>query len=89
MNSSAILSSHIGEEIITWKQRTGMSFVCGCLFLLVYVLTAGPMVKLLDVVNVDEFKTAVKYFYAPVVFLVEKNVEPFASVLKWYISLFK
>ncbi len=90
MNSQSISSSPIiQKEVIGWKQRIGMSIVCVCLFLFVYALTAGPMVKLMTIADVGEFKTTAKYLYAPIVFLVEKDIEPFASVLKWYISLFQ
>ena len=89
MNTTILSPSSANKEVISWKQRLGMSLVCTCLFLFVYALTAGPMVKLITIADVGEFKTTAKYLYAPIVFLVEQDIEPFATVLKWYISLFQ
>ena len=88
MNNPAVLTSSSNKEVISWKQRIGMSLFCTGIFLFIYALTIGPVVKLLKMINVSEFEIAFKYFYAPIVFLVEKDVEPFASALKWYISFF-
>ena len=35
------------------------------------------------------FQKAVEIIYKPVVFLVENRIEPFSSVMRWYIGLFR
>jgi len=61
--------------------------VCG--FLAFYLLSAGPVAGIHNVMNVRAFRKAVEVIYKPIVLLVESNLEPFSSIMKWYISLFR
>ncbi len=54
-----------------------------------YLLSAGPMAWLHRVFEVPGFQRAVAVVYAPIVFLVKRNVEPFSSIMKWYVDLFR
>lgn len=58
-------------------------------FMTFYLLSAGPMAGLHRILNVPGFQRAVEVVYAPVVFVVKRNVEPFSSVMKWYVDLFR
>ncbi len=58
-------------------------------FVMFYLLSAGPMAGLHRILDVPGFQRAVEVVYAPVVFVVKRNVEPFSSVMKWYIDLFR
>lgn len=58
-------------------------------FVLFYLLSSGPMAGLHRVFEVPGFQRAVELVYAPVVFLVKRNIEPFSSIMKWYVDLFR
>lgn len=61
--------------------------VCG--FLAFYLLSAGPVAGIHNVLKVGAFQKAVEVIYAPVVLLVKSNIEPFSSIMKWYVDLFR
>ena len=59
-----------------------------CGFLFSYVLTAGPMIVLHRRIQARSLKVVIESFYAPLFHFVKREIEPFASILKWYASLF-
>jgi hypothetical protein len=73
----------------TQRQKLNALAVSAFGFLAFYLLSAGPMAGLHGVFKVPGFQKAVEVVYAPVVFLVKRNVEPFSSVMKWYVDLFR
>ncbi len=58
-------------------------------FLAFYLLSAGPVAGIHNVLKVGAFQKAVEVIYAPIVLLVKSNIEPFSSIMKWYIDLFR
>lgn len=54
-----------------------------------YLLSAGPIAGIHNVMKVGAFQKAVEVIYAPVVLLVKSNIEPFSSIMKWYVDLFR
>lgn len=58
-------------------------------FLVFYLLSAGPVAGIHNVLKVRAFQRAVEVIYAPVVLLVKSNIEPFASIMRWYVDLFR
>ena len=58
-------------------------------FLVFYLLSAGPIAGIHNVMKVGAFQKAVEVIYAPVVLLVKSNIEPFSSIMKWYVDLFR
>jgi hypothetical protein len=58
-------------------------------FLAFYLLSAGPIAGIHNVFKVRAFQKAVEVIYAPVVLLVKSNIEPFSSIMKWYVDLFR
>ncbi len=58
-------------------------------FLFVYVLSVGPMVGLHEVFELQEFQVALNVICAPLIALIETDIEPISSLLKWYIGLFR
>ena len=73
----------------TKKQRVVMSIICFFVFLAVYVLSVGPMAGLHEVFEFRQFQGALEVIYAPLIALIEADVEPIASLLKWYVGLFR
>ncbi|MBI1310488.1 hypothetical protein GC176_04205 [bacterium] len=73
----------------TRRQKLKALAVSSCGFLAFYLLSAGPMAGLHNVFKVPGFQRAIEVVYAPVVFLVKRNVEPFSSIMKWYVDLFR
>lgn len=61
--------------------------ICG--FLAFYLLSAGPVAGIHNVLKVGAFQKAVEVIYKPVVLLVKSNIEPFSSIMKWYVDLFR
>lgn len=73
----------------TRRERLLAGVLAVSAFLLLYALSAGPMVGLVRTVKMRPFERAVEVLYAPLVIVVKKNVEPFSSILKWYVELFR
>ncbi len=73
----------------TRRQRVLMSVVCFFVFLAVYVLSVGPMAGLHQVFEFKQFQGSLEVIYAPLIALIEADVEPFASALKWYVGIFR
>lgn len=67
--------------------------IAGCLalaaFLTIYVLSAGPVAAIHRSVRFKPVQQAIEVAYAPIVFIVERNVEPLATPLKAYIGFFR
>lgn len=70
-------------------QRFAATTLCVFGFMAFYLLSAGPVAGIHNVFKVRAFQKAVEVIYAPVVVLVRSNIEPFSSVMKWYIDLFR
>ena len=77
------------EKPPTKLQRVAMGGVCCFVFSIVYVLMAGPMVWLNETAKFPPFGKLLQILYAPLMFLVKNDIEPFKSVLQWYIGLFR
>lgn len=73
----------------TRRQRFAATTLCLFGFIAFYLLSAGPVAGIHNVFKVRAFQKAVEVIYAPVVFLVKSNIEPFSSMMKWYIDLFR
>ncbi|NQV24526.1 MAG: hypothetical protein HQ518_09170 [Rhodopirellula sp.] len=58
-------------------------------FLMFYLLSAGPVAGIHNVLKIRAFQRAVEVIYAPVVLLVKSHIEPFSSIMKWYVDLFR
>jgi len=71
------------------RQRVLVSLFCGMTFLIIYVLSAGPMAGLHDVFEFEPFRDALEIVYVPVIVLAESDLEPVSSLLKGYIGLFR
>lgn len=76
-------------ETPTRRQRALMVVVCFFVFLAVYILSVGPMAGLHQVFEFKQFQGSLEIIYAPLIVLIEADVEPFASVLKWYVGIFR
>ncbi len=73
----------------TRRQKFKALAVSALGFVTFYLLSVGPMAGLHRVFKVPGFQQAIEVVYAPVVFLVKRNVEPFSSIMKWYVDLFR
>lgn len=82
-------NSDVIEEAPTRRQKLAASAFCFWGFLVFYLLSAGPIAGIHHVFKVRSFQKAVEVIYAPVVLLVKSNIEPFSSMMKWYVDLFR
>lgn len=73
----------------TRQQRVAAIALCVVGFLTFYLLSAGPIAGIHNVLKIRAFQRAVEVIYAPVVLLVKSNIEPFSSIMKWYVDLFR
>jgi hypothetical protein len=73
----------------TRRQRIGATTLCVFGFLAFYLLSAGPVAGIHNVLKLRAFQKAVEVIYAPVVLLVKSDIEPFSSIMKWYVDLFR
>jgi hypothetical protein len=71
------------------RQKMAATALCVCGFLAFYLLSAGPVAGIHNVLKVGAFQKAVEVIYAPVVLLVKSNIQPFSSIMKWYVDLFR
>lgn len=71
------------------REKMKATTLCVFGFLTFYLLSAGPIGGLVQIAKIGAFKKAVVVIYAPVVLLVKSNLEPFSSIIKWYIGLFQ
>ena len=71
------------------RQKAWAFAFAGSGFLIVYVLSAGPMVAIHNAAKFRPFQRALEIVYAPIVLLVESRIEPFAGLLKAYIQIFR
>jgi len=58
-------------------------------FLLVYLATAGPMSAVHRSLRLQPLQRLIEIVYAPVVFVIKRDVEPFSWVMRWYVGLFR
>jgi hypothetical protein len=88
MNTTAAPSP---SEVVppTRRQRIVVGGMATLVGLFVYALSAGPMIWINERVKVSQFEDVLKIVYAPLAFVVKHELQPFAAVLKWYISLFR
>ncbi len=77
------------EDPPTRRQRVAATALCIFGFLTFYLLSAGPVAGIHNVLKIRAFQKAVEVIYAPVVLLVKSNIEPFSSIMKWYVDLFR
>lgn len=77
------------SAVPTRRQRFAATTLCLFGFIAFYLLSAGPVAGIHNVFKVRAFQKAVEVIYAPVVVLVKSNIEPFSSMMKWYIDLFR
>ena len=54
-----------------------------------YLLSAGSVAGIHNVMKIGALQKAVEVIYAPVVLLVKSSIEPFSSIMKWYVDLFR
>lgn len=77
------------EPVPTRRQKLVAALLSVSGFLTFYVLSAGPMAGLHRVFRFRGFQRVVEIVYAPLVALVKSGLEPFTSILRWYIELFR
>lgn len=73
----------------TRREKLTAAAFCVSGFLVFYILSAGPMAGLHRIFEFSGFRNVVEVVYAPIVFLVKRNVEPFSTIMKWYIDIFR
>lgn len=73
----------------TRRQKLIATTLCVVGFMTFYLLSAGPVAGIHNVLKIRAFQKAVEVIYAPVVLLVKSNIEPFSSIMKWYVDLFR
>lgn len=56
---------------------------------MVYLLSGGPMAAIHKPSKYGPFPRALGIVYAPVIFVVKKDVEPFANLMKAYFKAFR
>jgi hypothetical protein len=71
------------------RQKIAATALCVFGFITLYLLSAGPVAGIHNVMKVGAFQKVVEVIYAPVVLLVKSNLEPFSSIMKWYVDLFR
>ena len=73
----------------TRRQRLiGLGCTVG-IFLVCYVLAAGPMAWLHKAVPFKPFRTAIEVLFAPIVWLTKHDLQPFSALIKAYVGLFR
>lgn len=77
------------EPVPSRRQKLAAALLSVGGFLAFYVLSAGPMAGLHRVFRFRGFQRAVEFVYTPLVVLVKSGLEPFTSILRWYIELFR
>ena len=78
------------EEPPRSRRQRLIGFACSVgIFLVCYVLAAGPMSWVHKVVPFKPFRTAIEYVFAPIVWLTKHNLEPISSMIKAYVRLFR
>lgn len=73
----------------TRREKMKATTLCVFGFLMLYLLSAGPVAGIHNVMKIRSFEKAVEVIYAPVVLLVKSDIEPFSSVMTWYVDLFR
>ena len=71
------------------REKIAATTLSACGFLAFYLLSAGPVAGIYNVMKVGAFRKAVEVIYKPIVLLVKSNIEPFSSIMKLYIGLFR
>ncbi|MDA0283502.1 MAG: hypothetical protein O3B13_10480 [Planctomycetota bacterium] len=88
-SATALTSECEVSDIPTRRQKRTAAAISVFGFVVFYLLSAGPMAGIHNVFKVRGFQKTVEVIYAPVVFLVKSNIEPFSSIMKWYVDLFR
>ena len=73
---------------VTRRQRTVGCIGSSLAFVVVYVGLAGPVAWLHNAIDVGPFRRGIEIIYAPVVFIVENKIPPFAGLIKAWIEWF-
>ena len=82
-------TGELKSEPRTLKQKAfGAGFAIAG-FLLMYCLLAGPVAGIHRRVEFGPFRRAIEVLYAPIVVIVENDIEPVASIMKAYVQLFR
>ncbi len=93
MSQTTDLNTPISDEqdgdCATRTQKALMLVVCFFVFLIVYTLSVGPMAFFHEVFEFQQFQDSLELVYAPLIVIVENEVKPLSTVLKWYIGLFR
>ena len=76
-------------EATSMRQRVGVAAVCAGILLVSYVLSIGPAAWLHGKFELKGFQAAIEFIYAPLIAVIESDIDPFASMLKWYVELFQ
>ncbi|MGZ0167938.1 MAG: hypothetical protein ACKVHE_00110 [Planctomycetales bacterium] len=71
------------------REKVKATTLCVFGFLTLYLLSAGPVAGIHNVMKIRIFEKAVEVIYAPVVLLVKSDIEPFSSIMAWYVDLFR
>lgn len=87
--SAAAVGDSASSERPTWRQRLAATALSVFGFVTFYLLSAGPVAGIHNVMEVGGFQKAVEVIYKPVVLLAKSHFEPFSSIIRWYIGLFR
>ena len=74
---------------MTRRQRWVTVMFSGCAFLTTYVGLAGPMSALHRTIKDSPWQRCIEFVFYPVVLVVEAGIEPFASLIRAWCSLFQ
>lgn len=86
---TAITETDSAPPVRTRRQKIIAACAAAGAFLSCYVLSAGPMAGIHKAIRFQPIQTAIEIGYAPIVFVVKHEIEPFSSVLKSYIGMFQ
>lgn len=73
----------------TRRQKMAASALSLTAFGVAYVLSAGPLVGVQNLIKFKPFARCLEVFYLPLVLIVKGNVPVLGPLLKWYVDLFR
>ncbi|MBM82732.1 MAG: hypothetical protein CMJ78_19385 [Planctomycetaceae bacterium] len=89
-NPLAVAEADIEPEAKpTKRQKALAAMLTTGVFLVVYILSVGPMAGIHRAADFKEFGQTLEVIYKPLVVIVKKDVRPFSTGLKWYINIFR
>jgi hypothetical protein len=89
VNATGAATDEFAVEPPSRRQKMAATSLCVFGFLVFYLLSAGPVAGIHNVMKIGAFQRAIEIIYAPVVLLVKSNIEPFTSIMTWYVDLFR